>query len=166
MPTMAFVVATKRGTFEIRESRATPEGPRSRTLATFRELDDDVIAEAGERAGKVLDPEQLRESARRAGAPIAAPPVDRAARELLAQLAKGKEPEPKLRRLLSSALGDAWKGPTTSPDSARSAAEWIAASTQERGKALEDLLLLADALPSGGRKGKALRFPKLGPAQA
>jgi hypothetical protein len=163
---MAFVVATKRGTFEIRESHNTPEGPRSRTLATFKELDDDVIAEASERADKVLDPEQLRDSARRAGAPIAAPPVDRAARELLAQLAKGKEPGPKLRHLLSSALGDEWRGPTTSPDSTRSAAEWIAASPQERGKTLEDLLLLADALPSGGRKGKALRFPKLGPAQA
>jgi hypothetical protein len=163
---MAFVVATRSGTFEIRESHNTPEGPRSRTLARFKELDDDVIAQAGERADKVLDSEQLRESAKRAGAPIAAPPVDRAARELLAQLAKGKEPEPKLRHLLFSALGDAWKGPATSPDSARSAAEWIAASPQERGKTLEDLLLLADALPSGGRKGKALRFPKLGPAQA
>ena len=163
---MAFVVATKRGAFEIRESHGTPEGPRSRTLATFKELDDDVIAEASERADKVLNPRQLRDSARRAGAPIAAPAVDRAARELLAQLAKGKEPEPKLRHLLSSALGDAWREPATSPDSARSAAEWIAASPQERGKTLEDLLLLADALPSGGRKGKALRFPKLGPAQA
>jgi len=163
---MAFVVATKRGAFEIRQSHNTPEGPRSRTLATFKELDDEVIAEASERAGKALNPELLRDSARRAGAPVAAPPVDRAARELLAQLAKGREPEPKLHRLLASALGDAWKGPTTSPDSARSAAEWIAASPQERGKTLEDLLLLADALPSGGRKGKALRFPKLGPAQA
>lgn len=163
---MAFVVATKRGTFEIRESRNTPEGPRSRTLATFRELDDDVIANAAERAGKVLDPESVRDSARRAGAPIAASPVNRAARELLAELAKGKEPEPKLRRMLSSALGAAWQGPTTSPDSARSAAEWIAASPQERGKTLEDLLLLADALPSGGRKGKALRFPTLGPTRA
>ncbi|HEY6781477.1 MAG TPA: hypothetical protein VI111_11005, partial [Thermoleophilaceae bacterium] len=83
---MAFVIATKRGAFEIRESHNTPEGPRSRTLATFKELDDDVIAEAGERADKVLDAEQLRDSARRAGAPIATPPVDRAARELLAQL--------------------------------------------------------------------------------
>jgi len=163
---MAFVVATKRGTFEIRESQNTPEGPRSHTLATFKELDDEVIAEAGRRADKVLDPEQLRDSARRAGAPIAAPPADRAARELLAELAKGREPNSKLRHLLSSALGDGWRGPTTSPDSARSAAEWIAASPQERGKTLEDLLLLADALPSGGRKGKALRFPKLGPAQA
>lgn len=162
---MAFVVATKRGAFEIRESHSTPEGPRSRTLTTFKELDNDVIAEASERAGKALDPEQLRDSARRAGAPIAAAPVDRAARELLAQLAKGKEPEPKLRHLLSSALGDAWGGPTTSPDSVRAAAEWVAASPQERGKTLVDLLLLADALPSGGRRGKPLQFPKLGPAQ-
>ncbi len=163
---MAFVVATKRGTFEIRESHNTPEGPRSRTLATFRELDENVIAEARRRSKKPLDSKQLRDSARRAGAPVVGAPVDRAARELLAELAKGREPESKLRLLLSSALEDAWKGPTTSPDSTRSAAEWIAASPRERGKTLEDLLLLADALPSGGRRDKPLRFPGLGPARA
>jgi hypothetical protein len=40
-------------------------------------------------------------------------------------------------------------------------AEWMAATPAERGKALVDLLLLADALPHGGRRGKPLRFPKL-----
>lgn len=40
-------------------------------------------------------------------------------------------------------------------------AEWMAATPVDRGKALVDLLLLADALPHGGRKGKPLRFPRL-----
>ncbi len=40
-------------------------------------------------------------------------------------------------------------------------AEWLAATPRERGRALVELLLLADALPSGGRLGKPLHFPRL-----
>jgi hypothetical protein len=36
----------------------------------------------------------------------------------------------------------------------------MAATPKERGRALFDLLLLADALPSGRRKDKPLRFPR------
>jgi hypothetical protein len=158
---MAFIVPTKRGAFEVRESFSTPAGPRSRTLATFGELSDEVIERTRRKAAKPPTPEQLREAARRAGAPVASAPVDRAARELIAELAKGEEPEPKLRRLLLDALGNGWTEPASSPSVARSAAEWIAATPRQRGKTLEDLLLLADALPSGSRKGKPLRFPSL-----
>ncbi len=163
---MAFVVPTKRGTFEVRESFNTPKGPRSRTLATFAELTDEVVERAREKAAKPPAPEQLRDAARRAGAPIAPTPVDRAARELIAELAKGSELSPKLHHLLAGALGDAWTEPASSPSGTRSAAEWIAATPQQRGSVLEDLLLLADALPSGGRKGKPLRFPSLRSAPA
>ena len=121
---------------------------------------------AQRKASKPLDAEHLRRAARRAGAPVAGQPVDRAARELIAELAKGEQPEPKLHRLLTAALGGGWSEPASSPSSARSAAEWIAATPEERGKTLEDLLLLADALPSGGRRGKPLRFPSLRPARA
>ena len=158
---MAFIVPTKRRTFEVRESFSTPEGPRSRTLATFRELTDEVIEKAREKAAKPPTPEQLRDAARRAGAPVSSTQVDRAARELIAELAKGEEPEPKLRQLLIGTLGNGWAEPASSPSAARSAAEWIVATPQQRGKTLEDLLLLADALPSGGRRGKPLRFPSL-----
>lgn len=158
---MAFVVPTRRGTFEVRESQLTPKGPRARTLASFHELTDEVIEKARRKASKPLAGEELRRAARRAGAPVAGPPVDRAARELIAELAKGQEPEAKLRRLLADALSGGWSEPATSPSSSRSAAEWIAATPEQRGKTLEDLLLLADALPSGGRRGKPLRFPKL-----
>ena len=37
----------------------------------------------------------------------------------------------------------------------------MASTPEERGKALVDLLLLADALPHGGRAGKPLEFPPL-----
>lgn len=157
---MAFVVPTKRGTFEIRESRSTPDGPRSRTLATFRELTDEVIGKASIRAEKPLDPDHLRDAALRVGAPLAQAPADRAARELIAELGRGGEPAPKLRSMLATMLRD---GSTpTAPENPRHAvAEWMAATPKERGESLVDLLLLADALPSNGRKGKPLRFPRL-----
>src|SRR4051794_16261088 len=103
---MAFIVPTKRGTFEIRESRSTPAGPRSRTLATFRELTEETIEMARGRASKPPSAEELREAALRAGAPVAPPAVDGAARDLLGKLAKGQRPDPMLRRLLLDALAD------------------------------------------------------------
>src|ERR1700687_4471424 len=45
LPTM-FVVRRPADRWELRESTLTPSGPRSRTLATFRELDDQTIRHA------------------------------------------------------------------------------------------------------------------------
>jgi hypothetical protein len=161
---MTFVVATKPDRFEIRESANTPKGPRSRTLASFRELDDSVVEKAQQKAIKAIDAAELRRAARRAGAPVARPTADRAARELIAELGKGRRPDPTLQRMLLHLLqhGRA-DGATPPPESEAEfgVAEWMAASLEERGKALVDLLLLADALPHGGRKGKPLRFPRL-----
>ncbi len=161
---MAFVVPTKPGRYEIRESAQTPKGPRSRTLASFRELDSGVIEAARAKAAKAIDAAELRKAARRAGAPVARPPVDRAARELIAELGKGRTPSPTLRRMLLDLLrdggrDDARQSPTQEAE--HGVAEWVAASLEERGKALVDLLLLADALPHGGRRGKPLHFPRL-----
>ncbi len=158
---MAFVVPTKQGRFEIRESRSTPAGPRSRTLASFAELTDEVIEKARGTAAKPPSAEELRRAAKRVGAPVAREPADQAARELIAELGKGRKPEPRLRRLLAAKLADGPTGATTPADPARAVAEWMAATPRERGTALRDLLLLADALPSGGRRGKPLRFPRL-----
>lgn len=163
---MAFVVPTKRGNFEIRESHSTPAGPRSRTLASFKELTDETIEKARSRAAKPPSTDQLREAALRAGAPVAPPPVDRAARDLLGKLAKGQRPDPMLKRLLLDALAnedrsDRPTNPTaTVSDAARSVSEWVGASAQERGEALEDLLLLADALPLR-RRPETIGFPSL-----
>ncbi len=158
---MAFIVATKRGTFEVRESRSTPRGPRSRTLVAFDELTDEVIERARARSSKELSSEGLRRAARRAGAPVAREPADQAARELIAELGKGRQPDPRLRRLLVDKLADGPAQVLTPSDPSRAVAEWVAATPQERGKVLTDLLLLADALPSGRRRGKPLKFPRL-----
>lgn len=161
---MAFIVPTKRGRFEIRESSATPKGPRSRTLASFHELDDAVIEKAREKTDKSIDAAELHRSARKVGAPIKQPAVDRSARELIAELAKGRAPDPVLRHMLLDLLR---RGHRDGHESSRrneaehDVAEWIASTPLERGKALVDLLLLADALPHGGGKGKPLRFPRL-----
>lgn len=163
---MAFVVPTKKGIFEIRESRITPTGPRSRTLASFKELTDETIEKARARAAKPPTADELREAALRAGASIAPPPVDRAARDLLGKLAKGRRPDPMLKRLLLDALtnedrSDRPSDPAaTVSDAARSVSEWVGASAKERGEALEDLLLLADALPLR-RRPETIGFPRL-----
>jgi hypothetical protein len=161
---MAFIVSTKPDRFEIRESASTPKGPRSRTLVSFRELDDSVVEKAQQKAVKVIDAAELRRAARRAGAPVARPTADRAARELIAELGKGRRPDPTLQHMLLDLLQhDRADGAAPAPDSEAElgVAEWMAASLEERGKALVDLLLLADALPHDGRKGKPLRFPRL-----
>lgn len=165
---MAFVVPTRPGRFEIRESRSTPRGSRSRTLASFKELNPAVIEKALARASNSLDPEQLRKSALRAGAPIAEPAVEQAGRETLRLLARGERLDPMLRQLLLDALRgedppsrDAEPAPPS--DAARAATEWIGATPGERGEALEDLLKLTDALPLR-RRAATIGFPRLGAA--
>lgn len=166
---MAFIVPTKKGTFEIRESHATPKGPRSRTLAAFKELDSKAIEKAQARATKPLAAEELREAALRAGAQVAPEPVDRAARELLGKLAKGERPDPMLKRLLLDALeNDDRSDRPGDPaeivsDAIRSVGEWVGATPRERGEALADLLSLVDAVPLR-RRPETIGFPRLGPA--
>jgi hypothetical protein len=147
---MAFVTTARRGAFEVRESRSTPTGPRSRTLATFRELDAPTIEKVLERAESPPTRQELVRAALRAGATVSVPPADAAARELLRSLARGEGLDPKLRRLLTDAL--AGEG--------RSAEEWLGTTLVERGDALKDLLLLVDAVPIRARP-KAITFPRL-----
>lgn len=169
---MAYVTANKRGGFEIRESRATPNGPRSRTLATFRRLDDEVIERARSRASKPPSVEELREAALRAGAPIAAAPVDRAAAETVRRLAAGERVDPMLRRLLLDSLRQQERGERVElpgagserePEmsaAAREASQWIGVDAERRGEALRELLDLTDALPLRERD-PASDFPRL-----
>lgn len=147
---MAFVTTGRNGAFEVRESRSTPMGPRSRTLATFRELDEATIRRVIERAEKGLDREDLIQAALRAGASVAPAPADEAARALLRSLARGEAPSQKHRRLLLNAL---------SGDS-NSAAEWLGTSHADRGEALRQLLLLSDAIPIR-RRPLRIGFPRI-----
>ena len=140
---MAYVVPRGSG-WELRQSRATEDGPRSRTLASFRVLDAEVLARARDRAGGELSTDHVVRAARRAGAPVELDPASRAGTALLAELAAGRDPAGGIRRALLDSLG---AGRTLSA-AERAAAEWIGRSEAERGAALRDLLLLADALPS------------------
>jgi hypothetical protein len=128
------------------------------TLATFRELSDEVIGQAQARAAQPLDAGELRQAALRAGAPIAKPPVDSAASKLLAELSMGHQPRRALRRLLADAVDSRDAGLS---DAARAAQEWVAATPEERGKTLKDLLLLGDALPKRRRPDRS-QFPGFG----
>ena len=154
---MTYVTGRPSGTWEVRESHSTAAGPRSRTLATFRTLTPDVISQACDRSSKPLTPAELRKAARRAGAPVAGEDADRAAGELLAEIAAGREPRPLLRALLLDTLA-----PHSSQisHSARAAGRWASATPQQRGETLRDLLLLVDHLPSS-RRGPQVRFPHL-----
>ncbi len=67
---MAYVVARRGGRFEVRESLYTAKGPRSRTLAGFGVLSEEVLAAAARRAQRPFDREAVIGSARRAGARV------------------------------------------------------------------------------------------------
>jgi hypothetical protein len=156
---MAFVVRRPNGAWELREASATAAGPRSRTLTTFRSLTPDVLDRARARAANPFDDDAVRRAARRAGAAVASPAVDGAAGDLLAELAAGRSPRPTLRRLLRDALEPDTVPPT---DAARAAGAWVSASSEQRGEALWDLLLLTDHLPAPRMAASARpRFPRI-----
>jgi hypothetical protein len=67
---MAYVVARPSGRFEVRESQHTPRGPRARTLAGFRVLNERVLAKAASRASRPFDAQAVLLSGERAGAPV------------------------------------------------------------------------------------------------
>jgi len=154
---MASIVRGRGQNWEIRESERTPRGPRSRTLATFRRLDGETIERARSRAKVPLTAAELVSIARRVGAPVAPSAADDAAIQMLRELNSGSRPRPALRRLLVERL-DEQRQPS---DTISSAAQWIGASPEERGAALRDLLLLADALPDPHRSAGELGFPPL-----
>jgi hypothetical protein len=174
---MAYVTARPGGTWEVRETLSTPKGPRSRTLASFRTLSAETIERSRSRAARRLSADDVRAAARRAGAPVELPAADRAAGDLLRELAAGRGPHPILRSLLADALRDGPSGPRLgdprrshgagadviplrSLDNARAGAAWLTATPAQRGEALRDLLLLADRLPHRAGRERP-RFPRL-----
>jgi hypothetical protein len=163
---MAYVVATKPGRFEVRESASTASGPRSRTLASFRDLTDEVVQKVQERADKPPTAEELTRSALKAGAPVRGPELDQAARATLRLMANGERPDPMLRRLLLDVLSDKDRNDRPADpkgrvsDAARAATQWVGVGAEERGNALRELLDLADALPVRLRPHE-IGFPRL-----
>jgi hypothetical protein len=163
---MAYVVAKGGGRFEVRESRSSEKGPRSRTLASFRQLSPAVIEKARQRAEKPPSARELELAAIKAGAQIQGSRIDEAVRTTLRLLGAGERPDPMLRRLLLDALDrenrsdrPAAPGAPVS-DAARSATEWIGVAPEDRAKTLRDLLELTDALPVRPRPHE-VEFPRL-----
>ncbi|HYQ79438.1 MAG TPA: hypothetical protein VEP91_10070 [Solirubrobacterales bacterium] len=157
---------TKPGLFEVRESVNTASGPRSRTLAGFRELTAEVVEKVQVRADKPPTSEELTRSALKAGAPVRGPELDAAAREALRLMASGERPDPMLRRLLLDALSNEDRSDRQADpksrisDAARAATQWVGVGAEERGNALRELLDLADALPVRLRPHE-IGFPRL-----
>ncbi|MDQ3729296.1 MAG: hypothetical protein M3355_06865 [Actinomycetota bacterium] len=151
---MPFLVARPGDRWELRESHTTPNGPRSRTLATFRELDAATAEQAAERSSLPTSAKEIRALCRRAGAPVAPLPADRAAATLLRELSEERRPSSGLEQALKKAL--AGQEPS---DAELAAAQWAGRSAKERGLALHELLLLADRIPAKGRG--ELAFPPL-----
>src|SRR5947209_18173832 len=157
---MAFVVRRPGGRFEIRESHATPRGPRAPPLVTFAALTPAVLDRAERAAVGPFDRDKVLASARRVGAPTDASPAEVGARRLAGALATGAELSPGLRRLLVDRLAGGGSLPRL--EAGDGVAEWLDASAERRGEALRDLLDLGDRLPVR-RRGR-LRFPGLRPA--
>lgn len=162
---MAYVVARRPGTWELRSSTFTPDGPRSRTLASFRVLTEEVIERAVRSSGGGLGCDDIRAAALRAGAPVAREAPLGTAAELIGELSRGACLPPRWRALLGALIPGDGDAPT---DSERAAAAWADASLDRRGAALWDLLLLADRIGSGrrpARRSRSLEFPGLNSAR-
>lgn len=159
---MACVVIRRDGRFEIRESVATPRGPRSRTLATFRELTDEVLDHAERRAERSFDRRQVETRALAAGARRDDRATARLGHALLEDLHQGGRLPP----VLVDALARRLAGATTSVlDSLPPLEDWIGSTARQRGDALRDLLRLTDRLPPvRHRRGRT--FPRLSSAPA
>jgi hypothetical protein len=155
---MAFLVARKDGRFEIRESITTPAGPRARTLASFRELDDDVLDRAAANAQRHFDERAIRKRAALLAVPRNTDRASRAARTLIAELRRGRAPAPSLVRLLRDELP---VDPPPTPDTIEQAFEWIGKTDRQRGEAIVDLLNFGDHLPRRQRPPE-ISFPRIG----
>lgn len=136
---MAYLVRRGGETVEIRESRATPRGPRSRQLARFSgPLTPAVLASAASAASRPFDEQALRRRAEVMGVPAPLRAPEHEARALLARLRRDDPIDPAIAGLLLRALEDAQT--QSVPEHLADAAEWIGASSSARGAALRDLL--------------------------
>ncbi len=154
---MAFVVARPGRRFEIRESVATPAGPRARTLATFRTLSSDVLARAEARARRPFDAAKIRARAVELGAGHRTNAAAVTAQRLLGQLREGEMLPPalvqELRRVLPPVAADV-------PDTLDGAIEWVGVDDATRGRTLRRLLDFASMLPQRTRP-PASSFPRI-----
>ena len=153
---MAYVVARPKGRFEIRESVHTDKGPRARTLASFKELTNEVLARARRRASRPFDAKAVRASAERAEHTIV-PAGARATASTTSTPARPRAPrhrQPEASRFVESSRRMARALEARPPR---------AGVRRDPGDALIDLLgLVAQVSAFGPRRSpEPLRFPPL-----
>lgn len=159
---MAYLVRRSPDRIEIRESHATPRGPRSRVLASFSgRLTPSVLALAAARASRPFDADALLRRARASGIEVAQRSHEPEARALLARLRRRDPIDPLMAGLLKRALASVAGGEP--PEALAEVAEWVGASAAERGVALRNLLdtygLIAASRPAR-RAPPRPRFPR------
>jgi len=136
---MAYLVRHAGDRIEIRESRSTAKGPRSRQLARFAgALTPAVLARAAARATRPFDAEALVRRAHVMGIPVESRGPESEARALLARLRRADPIDPVMAGLLVRALEGTSK--VQLPEQVAEVAEWIGAPPAARGAALRDLL--------------------------
>ena len=136
---MAYLVRRSPGRTEIRESYATPEGPRSRVLASFSgPLTRDTLARAAARASRRFDAAAVARRARAMRIQVRERSREPEARALLSRLRRSDPLDPALVAALRRAL--AQRPETPAPEAFAEVSEWIGASAAERGAALRELL--------------------------
>jgi len=136
---MAYLVRRSADRVEIRESRVTARGPRSRTLASFSgPLTPEILARAAARATRPFDVSRLLRRARAAGVAVLRRSHEPEARALLARLRRADPIDPVIAGLLQRALAGVAAAPL--PEPLADVAEWVGASSAARGAALRDLL--------------------------
>ncbi len=156
LPTMAYVIHRSDGRFEIRESVHTERGPRARTLATFRTLDDDVLDHAARRATRVFDRAVVVERAVERGAEYVPADTAALAASLIRSIATGGRLPATLAAALRHQIGDRGSLPDTIPP----LIDWLGASLADRGDALRNLLRMTDRLPPPRRRGSQ-QYPRI-----
>lgn len=163
---MASLTIRRDGRYEIRESESTRRGPRSRTLAIFSELTDAHLDRAAARARGRFDREAILARARELGVPIQASPATRLALELIAQIHRGEVVAPSVALVLGEALGR--DSGSRLPDDVAPAVEWLGRSEEERGRAVRELLRLADRIVRSRRGGRTgdIAYPRINSSAA
>lgn len=159
---MAYLVRRRADRVEIRESRATPRGPRSRVLASFSgPLTPEVLDRAAARATRPFDRRALLRRARAAGIPVQERSREPEARALLARLRRGDPLDPALAAALRRALERQPEAPV--PEALAEVSEWVGAGARERGAALRELLDLYGRIARSRaprRERERRRFPR------
>jgi hypothetical protein len=162
---MAYLYRRPNGRVEIREAHATPRGPRSRSLVTFRgALTDALLDRAEAAARRPFDRIAIAKRASDLGIAMLRSRADGPARELLARLRRGAPLDPRLATLVRERLGEIEALPI--PPELADVVEWIGASDAERGHALRDVLRLYDTIARSRepvRTPPPLRFPRIPP---